>query len=40
MQGLKELLDIASHNGSLRNSLLGIKSEDKEIQADVSCLNP
>lgn len=40
MKGLKELLDIASHNGSLRNSLLGIKSEDKEIQADVSCLIP
>lgn len=40
LQGLKELLDIASHNGSLRNSLLGIKSEDKEIQADVSGLDP
>ena len=40
LKGLKELLDIASHNGSLRKSLLGIKSEDKEIQADVSSLSP
>lgn len=36
-KGLKELLDIASHNGSLmRNSLLCISNEDKEVQADVS----
>jgi len=38
-QGLKELLDIATHNGSLRNSLLGIEKEEKEAQTDNGSLS-
>jgi len=33
-QGLKELLEIANHNGSLRNSLLGIEKKEKEAQTE------
>ena len=38
-KGLKELLDIATHNGSLRNSLLGIEKEEKEAQTDNGSLS-
>jgi len=38
-QGLKELLEIANHNGSLRNSLLGIEKDEKEAQTDDDLLS-
>jgi len=38
-QGLKELLEIANYNGSLRNSLLGVEKEEKEAQTDDDLLS-
>ncbi|XP_047004377.1 FGFR1 oncogene partner 2 homolog isoform X2 [Schistocerca americana] len=36
-KGLRELLEISCKNGTLRNSLLGIESEDKEMQTEMNC---